>query len=337
MFSVKSMSSLSVRAVAVSAIALSVWGGGVAFAQAGDPPVSQEYHTAEWTFVPAKENGLTIGFLAWLSDVQPIGNNIRVIWFQQDGPTSWSSWVWTDIDKLEGARWVRDFIGDQQLLLEAPQLVNPDFLYLADPVFIQMAAADPSLLPTPVVDPQLMLNGCLSGDPTGQNILNSGGNVNTQAAGFVQTGCAMAPILSGWDLQPSVDPDHQENSYLVDVLIAMAADANENTNSVGNGLGNIGLCVCLTTYSGIIPTPPGTRTITSTVNAKTGRRTCVYTRGATALRTDSGEYYIFLGFPPCPSCNSGPTRVPGTETGGANVPAWQSCPPNPSGITTFSE
>jgi len=305
-------------------------GGGVACGQQNDPPVSQEYHTAEWTFVPAKENGLTIGFLAWLSDVQPIGNNIRVIWFQKDGPASWSSWAWTSIDKLEGARWVRDFVGDQQLLLDAPQLVNPDFLYLADPDFIQMAANDPLLLPAPVVDPQLMMNGCLPGDPTGQNILNNGGNVNTQAAGFVQTGCAMAPVLSGWDLQPSVDPDHQENSYLVDVLIAMAADANENTNSVGNGLGNGGAwCTCKTSYGPFTITPPGTWTVTSTVIGNTRR--CVYTRPATAPRTRSGKTWY------CASCASGPTNVPGVEEGLAIVPSFDSCPANPQGSTWFHE
>jgi len=307
-------------------------GGGVAYGQQNDPPVSQEYHTAEWTFVPAKENGVTIGFLAWLSDVQPIGGNIRVIWFQQDGPTSWSSWAWTDIDKLEGARWVRDFIGDQQLLLDAPQLVNPDNLYLANPDFIALAANDPSLLPTPVVDPQLMTNGCLPGDPTGQNILNNGGNVNTQAAGFVQTGCAMAPILSGYDLQPSVDPNHPENSYLVDVLIAMAADANENTNAIGNGLGNIGTCACKTSYGPITVTPPGTWTRTSTVVNHTRR--CCYSRPATAPRTRSGFNFGFFTWP---SCASGPTNVPGVEKGFALVPEFDNCPANPQGNTWFHE
>ena len=61
--------------------------------RAQSPPNYMRVNAGGWTFAPAISQGNLVGLLAWPEEVETIGDNITVMWFQNVSG-EWQSWGW---------------------------------------------------------------------------------------------------------------------------------------------------------------------------------------------------------------------------------------------------
>lgn len=74
-------------------------------------PGYMRFQAAGWTFAPAISQGSVAGFLAWPGEAEPIGNNIKVMWFQRVNG-EWQSYGWDGDTIGKAALYVRGEMAD---------------------------------------------------------------------------------------------------------------------------------------------------------------------------------------------------------------------------------
>lgn len=74
-------------------------------------PGYMRFQAAGWTFAPAISQGSVAGFLAWPGEAEPIGNNIKVMWFQRV-KGEWQSYGWDGDTIGKAALYVRGELAD---------------------------------------------------------------------------------------------------------------------------------------------------------------------------------------------------------------------------------
>lgn len=77
-------------------------------------PGYMRFQAAGWTFAPAISQGTVAGFLAWPGEAEPIGNNIRVMWFQRVNG-EWQGDGWDGDTIGTAANYVRGELADSEL------------------------------------------------------------------------------------------------------------------------------------------------------------------------------------------------------------------------------
>ncbi len=85
--------------------------GGTSHAQ--DAPSYVRFEVGGWTFTPAIVQTSVEGFLAWVEDVEAVGENITVMWYQHESDGTWTTWAWQSNDVGVAALHVRGLLGDQ--------------------------------------------------------------------------------------------------------------------------------------------------------------------------------------------------------------------------------
>lgn len=93
------------------------------------------FQAAGWTFAPAISQGAVAGFLAWPGEAEPIGDNIKVMWFQRVNG-EWQSYGWDGDTIGNAANYVRGELADSELFSQdatVNQALHPSSIDVVQP------------------------------------------------------------------------------------------------------------------------------------------------------------------------------------------------------------
>lgn len=242
-----------------------------------EPVAHVQYESQGWNFSPALSGMLVEGFLAWpTEEVQTQGGNVRVLWYQREGIETWSTWGWDGDDLGRAGRWVREFLLDDGVFDD-----DPDLAHLID-------AVDPQS----VEPPRRLLNGLYEGDPM-QAVVGVSEEPGETLDTLAFMGWETAPWLSPLAVCAAPEGDEATSSEVA-LLNELAADAELTVYGHTDIEQDPGLfCKCKKSWG--TWTPSGPMAFCYSSIGIGGQVSCFYLQEWTNTGTLSGKKGIFCG------------------------------------------
>lgn len=240
--------------------------GGTSHAQ--DAPSYIRFEVAGWTFAPAIVQTSVEGFLAWVEDVEAVGENITVMWYQHESDGNWTTWAWQSNDVGVAALYVRGLMGDELVFASDTDVI----------AWVEAASGPAASLE--VVD------GLFFDDPF-QAVVASHPDPPELMDVLVAVGWKAAPNLSTIAVEAAADCDITPETLLLNDLKSDAELALFGQTAVTDDCDAGWICKCKITY--------GTWTCTAWVLDFTvtipGGLNCHYERTCTRPWTKKGRHW----------------------------------------------
>lgn len=91
--------------------------------RAQSPPDYMRVNAGGWTFAPAISQGNLIRLLAWPEEVETIGDNIKVLWFQKVSG-EWQSWGWEGNSLGKAVVYLRSQLEDETIFSKDTTVIS---------------------------------------------------------------------------------------------------------------------------------------------------------------------------------------------------------------------